>query len=264
MTVVYAIVAVLTSWLLAWFLISWLRTRRLRVLSSSIEAGHRGPPLFYLHPLQGLHGLPGEVPLPPGRYAIGRDETNDIVITSPFVSRHHAILQVGATGVRIQCLPTAKGVFVRRAGTDWFEDAATDEVSIGTKDIVALGRPDLQVWFSLPRASDIPHFVRPAASAEAHRTALMPRDEEVEAATMAISSEEAKGPGEDAEDDVPTFRILLDKGPPSREPAGPKTGADPPLSPPRRGRHARHARPSPLSIQPRGARGRRSLRRRGR
>ncbi len=222
MMVLYLIAGAVVAWFAAWLFIGWFRTRRLRAISTMGEAGRRGPPLRYLHPLHGLHGLPGDVPLAAGRYAVGRDETNDIVLSSPFVSRHHAILHVASAGVRIQCLPTAKGVFVRRVGTDHFEDGGNGEVPVGPQDIVALGKPSLQVWFSLPAAASgaarpapptpasvgpgQPPLVRPATTRApaAHQTAVMQRDEDEDVGTMALpaggvttAGRGGEGPGTD-------------------------------------------------------------------
>ena len=264
MTSALIIAAIVVAWLV-FAVVVWRHRFGLRRLESEAEAGHRGPPLRFFHPLHGLHGLDSDLPLAAGRYTIGRDQTNDIVLSSPFVSRHHAMLLVSESGVRIQCLPGAKGVFVRRSGFGEFEDCGAEEVSIGPKDVVTLGKPKLNVWFSLPltgesgRAATAQETPEPAerasvwaaSQAESHHTAILPMEDEEEAGTIALPSVEgSEGPvtASDNEDEAPTFQIGLKWNPPSREPdlqrGGPTPPGRPPPSRPRRARRGRRVRPS--------------------
>jgi pSer/pThr/pTyr-binding forkhead associated (FHA) protein len=72
---------------------------------SNEAAGQRGAPKVAV-----IRYSAGELSLRPGSYVIGRAPTNDIVLSTPLVSRQHARLIVGPDSVTIEDLGSANGV----------------------------------------------------------------------------------------------------------------------------------------------------------
>lgn len=79
-----------------------------------------------------------------GTYLLGRHRSCDIILDSPHVSRRHARVYVGRTGVQVADVASANGVYVNG------ERVGTDPVRVADGDRVMLGEEELQVLVSRP------------------------------------------------------------------------------------------------------------------
>jgi hypothetical protein len=87
-------------------------------------------------PSASLHGIDGMFRgqtfiIPPGRTTVGRAPDNDIVLSSPDVSRRHARIESGRTGVRVEDLNSTNGTRVNGEPVRLADLDAQDEVAFG-------------------------------------------------------------------------------------------------------------------------------------
>ncbi len=90
--------------------------------------------------------------LPIGRHIIGRDVTAAIVLASPWVSRHHAAIEVTADGATLEDLGSRNGTFLDGR-------QVTGPVSIGHGEAIQIGSTRLVAYLvapDLPTVSDMP------------------------------------------------------------------------------------------------------------
>lgn len=93
---------------------------------------------------------------------VGRDPTCDLqLLEDPFVSRHHAEIQVKPDGIYIVDLKSRNGVFIIaarwatsepdtpyfRVGKDLFKKLVKDTEKLETYDIILIGNTELKIEF---------------------------------------------------------------------------------------------------------------------
>jgi hypothetical protein len=98
-----------------------------------------------------------ELPLAPGDFKIGRARDCDLVIEDPLVSRHHALLRVGAEGVIVHDLGSANGVLLNGAPlAAAARFSPGDKLTLGEQDIYlvadepTIDRGDITLQTNLP------------------------------------------------------------------------------------------------------------------
>lgn len=97
------------------------------------------------------------VDLKPGRYRVGRNDDNDIVIDELAVSGEHCLLTVDAGGVmRIQDVGTVSGVFVEGAPVDTCVVAPGQMIHLGTFMIKVLAEDTSESSSPAPHLESVP------------------------------------------------------------------------------------------------------------
>jgi hypothetical protein len=99
-----------------------------------------------MHPATGGQVLE----LPPGRYRVGRQADNDVVIDAESVSGHHCELGVEGGRLSVRDLGSTNGTFVNRR--------AVEEAMVEPGQTLQLGR--VQVIHEIPRAPSLPAAAR--------------------------------------------------------------------------------------------------------